>query len=156
MVFNNKVLIIGYGSVARSVFPILLKHVSIPYKNITIIDFADKRRELLPWIRRGIKFCRQKITPINIYRVLSEHVSPGGLIIDLSWNIDCLAMLGWCHDNRVMYVNTSVEEWDPYTDIHKKTPFRKSLYYRKREIKRMISRWRDPMTTAIQIGRAHV
>ncbi len=39
--FKNKVLIIGYGSVSKCTIPILLKHIKIPYKNITIIDFVD-------------------------------------------------------------------------------------------------------------------
>ena len=149
MIFKNKVLIVGYGSVARCVLPLLLKHISIQYKNITIIDCADKRRDLSPWIRRGIKFSQEKITPLNISRILSEHVSPGGIIIDLSWNIDCIGMLGWCHENKVLYINTSVEEWDPYADIRNKTPFQKSLYYRQKEIRKIVSRWKYPAMTAI-------
>ena len=41
MKFDGQVLIIGYGSVARCTLPILLKHVKIPYGNITIIDVAQ-------------------------------------------------------------------------------------------------------------------
>jgi len=149
MVFKNKILIIGYGAVARCVFPVLLEHVSTPCKNITVIDFADKRKELSPWIKRGVKYFQERITPININQILSEHVSPGGVIIDLSWNIDCIEMLNWCHENKVLYINTSVEEWDPYADIHKKTPFQKSLYYRQKEIQKTTSRWKGPMTTAV-------
>jgi len=52
------------------------------------------------------------------------------MIIDLSWNIDSLDMLSWCHENKVLYVNTSVEEWDPYANIEKKTPLEKSLYFK--------------------------
>ena len=46
MEFNNNVLIIGYGAVARCTLPVLLKHVNIPFENITIIDFEDKAKEL--------------------------------------------------------------------------------------------------------------
>jgi len=149
IVFKNKILIIGYGSVAKCVLPILLKHISTPLKNITVVDFVDKRKELAPWIKRGLKFFQEKITPINVAQILSAHVSPGGLIIDLSWNIDCVVMLNWCHDNQVLYINTSVEEWDPYAEIHTKTPFQKSLYYRQKEIQTITSRWKNPLTTAV-------
>ncbi len=149
MIFKNKVLMIGYGSVARCVLPVLLDHVSIPYKNITIVDLVDKRKELSPWIKRGINFFQERITPLNISQILSRHVSPGGLIIDLSWNIDCIEMLSWCHENKVLYINTSVEEWDPYADIHSKTPFEKSLYYRQKEIQKVTSGWKSPVTTAV-------
>ncbi len=149
MVFKNKVLIIGFGSVARCLLPVLLKNISLPYKNITIVDFIDKKQELLPWIKRGIKFVQEKMTPLNISKVLSEHVSAGGLIIDVSWNIDCIEMLSWCHENKVLYINTSVEEWDPYADVHNKSPFQKSLYYRQKGIQKATSRWKGSMTTSV-------
>jgi len=77
--FRNKVLIIGYGSVSKCTLPILLKHVKIPYENITIIDFEDKSKELKPYTDRGIKFFRRRITPEELDHILSEYVSPGGL-----------------------------------------------------------------------------
>ena len=149
MKFKNKVLMIGYGSVAKCTLPILLKHIDIPCKNITIIDFLDKRKELNGWIKKGVKFYQERITPINITQILSKHVSPGGLVIDLAWNIECLDMLSWCHDNKVFYINTSVEEWDPYANIHKKTPFQKSLYYKQMQIRDMVLRWDSASTTAV-------
>ena len=42
MDFRNKVLIIGYGAVSKCTLPILLRHVTIPLENITIIDFKNK------------------------------------------------------------------------------------------------------------------
>jgi len=149
MQFKNKVLIIGYGSVSRCTLPILMRHIKIPYRNITIIDFVDKRKALKPWTDKGIKFYPVKITPINIAQVLAKYVSAGGLIIDLAWNINCNDILTWCHDNKVLYVNTSIEEWDPYSDIHKKTPFEKSLYFRHMSLRKMIAKWNDHSTTAV-------
>jgi len=147
--FKNKILMIGCGSVGKCVLPILLKHIDVPLKNITVVDFADKRELLKPWMRRGLKYSQERITPINVTKVLAKHVSSGGLIIDLSWNIDCLEMLGWCHDNKVHYINTSVEEWDPYAAIHQKSPFKKSLYFKQMEIRSMVSRWNNGSITAV-------
>ncbi|HUW86348.1 MAG TPA: saccharopine dehydrogenase NADP-binding domain-containing protein [Methanoregula sp.] len=109
MNFDNKVLIIGYGSVARCTLPILLRHVNIPLENLTIIDFIDKAHDLKAWTSGGLRFFKRKVTPDNLSQILSEYLSPGGLLIDLAWNIDCCEMVQWCHDNNVMYVNTSVE-----------------------------------------------
>jgi homospermidine synthase len=140
---------IGFGSVAKCALPILLKHLRIPYKNITVIDFADKRKELAPWIKKGIRYSQERITPVNVARTLSKYVSPGGMIIDLAWNIDTIDMLSWCHDNKVFYVNTSVEEWDPYANIDKKTPLEKSLYFKQMEIRKMTSSWNHDGITAV-------
>lgn len=147
--FNQKLLCIGFGSVGRCALPVLLEHIRIPYKNITVLDFVDKRKELAPWLKKGVRFAQERITPINVARTLSKHVSSGGMIIDLAWNIDSLDMLSWCHENKVFYVNTSVEEWDPYANIEKKTPFEKSLYFKQMAIRKMIAQWNDGATTAI-------
>ena len=147
--FKNKVLIIGYGSVSHCTLPILFKHIRIPYKNITLIDFADKREEMREWTKKGIKYFREKITPLNMARVLGKYVSSGGLIIDLAWNISCIDILTWCHDNHVLYINTSIEEWDPYANIHNKSPLEKSLYYRHMELRQVTSKWENSATTAI-------
>jgi len=152
MEFNNKVLMIGFGSVGKCALPILLKHIDIPYKKITVVDFVDKRKDLAPWIRKGIKYSQERITPINVYKILSKYVSAGGLVVDLSWNIDSLDMLSWCHDNKVLYVNTSIEEWDPYANIEKKTPFEKSLYFKHMELRSMISKWAGSTTAVLDHG----
>lgn len=149
MIFKNKALFVGYGSVAKCALPVFLKHVDIPYANITVVDFADKREALRPWIKKGVRYSQERITPVNIAKVLSKYVSPGGLVIDLSWNIECMDMLNWCHDNKVLYINTSVEEWDPYAAIHTRSPFKKSLYYKQMEIRNMVSKWNDGSITAV-------
>jgi len=61
--FRNKVLILGYGSVSRCTIPILLRHIKIPLGNITVLDFADVRKDIKIWTDRGVKYYRTRITP---------------------------------------------------------------------------------------------
>ncbi len=70
--FNNKVLVIGYGSVAKCALPIFFKHVKVPHKNVTVIDFVDQREALKTWTKKGVKYFQNKITPINLSRELSK------------------------------------------------------------------------------------
>ena len=60
-------------------------------------------------------------------------------MIDLAWNIDCLEILQFCHDRGVLYVNTSVEVWDPYDGGDHKHPTTRTLYWRHMNIRRMIA-----------------
>jgi homospermidine synthase len=148
--FGRKVLIIGYGSVSKCTLPLLFKHVKIPYKNVTVMDFVDQRRALAGWTRKGVNYVQRRITPTNMAQEFAKYAGPGGLIIDLAWNIGCIDILTWCHDNGVLYVNTSVEEWDPYAGIHLKTPYQKSLYHRQMAIRDMVSKWDgNRATTAV-------
>ncbi len=147
--FKNKVLVIGYGSVSRCMLPLLFKHIDVPFKNVTVIDFADMHTAIKQWTDKGVSYFQEKITPINMAQVLAKHVGAGGIIIDLGWNIGCRDIVTWCHDNSVLYVNTSVEDWDPYANIHEKTPLEKSLYYRQMMLRDMVSKWNGDAPTAV-------
>jgi homospermidine synthase len=150
--FKNKVLIIGYGAVSKCTLPILLRHINIPLENITIIDFKNKSQDLKAWTTRGLRFFRQKVTPKNLDRILSEHLSAGGLLIDLAWNIDCCDILQWCHDHDVLYVNTSVEVWDPESKRFTASPYEKSLYFRQMNLKELTKDWDNAATCIVDHG----
>jgi len=150
--FKNKVLIIGYGAVCKCMFPILLRHVNIPLENITIIDFKDKSKDLKAWTTRGLRFFKKKITPGNLSQTLEEYLAPGGLLIDVAWNIDCCEVVQWCHDHDVLYVNTSVEAWDPDAAITTASPYEKTLYFRQMRLMDLTRDWEDATTCVVDHG----
>ena len=150
--FNNKILIIGYGSVSQCTLPVLLDKIEIPLKNITIIDFEDKSKSLTKYTEMGLEYVCEKITPENLDHVLSKYVGNGGLLIDLAWNIGANDIIKWCHDHEVLYVNTSVELWDPNEGIYTKSPFEKSLYWRQMQLRELSRDWKDAPTAVIDHG----
>src|ERR1700690_3670126 len=147
--FANRVLFVGFGAVARCTLPILIKHLSIDLKRTTIIDFEPNADALKPWIKQGVTFIEDRVTQKKLGSLLGQHVSAGDLLIDLAWNIDCREILQWCHDRGVLYVNTSVELWDPYAGAENKHPTERTLYWRHMNLRRMISKWSDPGPTAV-------
>jgi len=147
--FNKRILIVGYGAVSQCTLPILVKHLKIPFENITVMDFEDKSKELAPWIKKGIRWVRKRITEDNMSSVLAKYLKAGDLLIDLAWNIDCCEILQWCHDRGVLYVNTSVELWDPYAGAPNKPPQERTLYWRHMNIRRMKDKWSQPGPTAV-------
>src|SRR3989338_1560070 len=150
--FNHKILIVGYGSVSQCTLPILLEKVNVPLRNITIIDFEDKSKALKKYTSKGLKYLRVKITKQNMSKVLSANVDKGGLLIDLAWNIGCNDIVKWCHDHEVLYVNTSVEQWDPMAGIDKKSPFEKSLYFRQMQLRELSKNWKNATTAVVDHG----
>ncbi len=147
--FDKKILMVGYGSVAQCALPILVKHLELPLRNITVLDFEDKAGDLKEWTDRGVNCVRDRITPENLGALLGEHVGEGDLLIDLAWNIECTEILQWCHDNGVLYINTSVEMWDPYAGAERQPPTRRTLYWRHMRIREMTARWKKPGPTAV-------
>ncbi|MDO8724734.1 MAG: saccharopine dehydrogenase NADP-binding domain-containing protein [Candidatus Methanoperedens sp.] len=150
--FNNKILIIGYGSVSQCTLPILIDTLDVPLKNITLIDFEDKSKALKKYTAQGLNFVREKITPENIDHVLSKYLDNGGLLIDLAWNIGAKDIIKWCHDHEVLYVNTSVEVWDPDEGIYSKSPYEKSLYWRQMQLLELSRDWKNAPTAVIDHG----
>jgi homospermidine synthase len=147
--FRNRVLFVGYGAVAQCTLPILVKNLDVPCKNITVMDFEDRREALQSWLRRGVQFAQKRVTRGNLGTLLGKHVGAGDVIIDLAWNIDCCEILQWCHDHGVLYVNTSVELWDPYENAKNSPPQKMTLYWRHMKIRRMTAKWRTPGPTAV-------
>lgn len=84
--------------------------------------------------------------------ILSEFLASGGLLIDLAWNIDCCEMVTWCHDHEVLYVNTSVEQWDPTDGMYTKSPFEKSLYFRQMKLREISQHWTNSSTAVLDHG----
>ena len=150
--FDGRVLITGFGVVARATLPMLLKHVRMPLHNITVIDFADREEALRPWIAKGLRFVRERVTPTNLPRLLSTYVGRGGLIIDLAWSIDCFDILEWAHNNEVLYVNASLESWDMAGEDMHKSALDKSLYARYERLLRIAAKWAQTTTAVIDHG----
>ena len=150
--FSNKILIIGYGSVSQCTLPILLDKLDVPLENITLIDFEDKSKALKKYTNQGLTFVREKITPKNLDQVLSQYMENEGMIIDLSWNIDANDIIKWCHDHNVLYVNTSVEVWDPEEGFLTRSLLEKSLYLRQMKLLELSRDWKDAPTAVVDHG----
>ncbi|MBI5724467.1 MAG: homospermidine synthase [Planctomycetes bacterium] len=147
--FDKKILMVGYGSVAQCTLPIVLKLMKVAPKNITVMDFEDKAGDLKKFTAKGVNWVRQKITGENLGSLLGKYLSAGDLLIDLAWNIDACEILQWCHDHGVLYVNTSVEVWDPYRGAEKKPPTEKTLYWRHINLRKMASGWKSKGPSAV-------
>lgn len=150
--FDNKILIVGYGSVSQCTLPILMDKIDVPLENITIIDFEDKSKDLKRYTDKGLKYVCIKITKENLSQVLPKYVGNGGLLIDLAWNIGANDIIKWCHDYNVLYVNTSVERWDPNEGIYTKSPYEKSLYWRQMQLIDISRGWKNSVTAVIDHG----
>ncbi|MFM8966241.1 MAG: saccharopine dehydrogenase NADP-binding domain-containing protein [Actinomycetota bacterium] len=146
--FTNKVLILGAGSVSQSVLPLLIEHL-VDAKQITIMDQRDNRSRVQGALNQGATYVQDQINRGNLDAQLSKYLKAGDFLLDLAWNIDANTILQWCHDHGVLYLNTSIEEWDPYEGGSNKHPLERTLYYRHMRMRDMKSRWTKTGATAI-------
>jgi len=146
--FEKRVLLLGCGAVGQCALPLLIKHLQVAPAKVTVMDFEDRRNVIREWTAKGVTFIQERITPENLGSLLGRQLGEGDLLVDLAWNIDCCEILQWGHDHGVLYVNTSVELWNPY-DAGSKPPTERTLYWRHMNIRRMTEGWRTPGPTAV-------
>ena len=132
----RRVLILGCGSVAQCLLPLLLEHFSLDPTSVTVLESRDSAGRIAEAIGRGVHYQRAQITPDNLDATLAAHLGDGDLLIDLAWNIDLTELLDWCRENNVRYLNTSVEVWDPYDDAATTPPHDRTLYVRHMALRR--------------------
>ena len=143
--FQNRVLVLGAGSVSQTLVPLMLKEKTVDPKQITIVDKLDIRHRFQSSIDAGVTYIIDELKRSNIREFLSKYLKKGDFLIDLAWNIDANEIIGWAHDNDVIYLNTSLEMWDPNSDPASRPPQDKTLYTRHMKLRKLT-----------EIGRAHV
>ena len=146
--FQGRILVLGAGSVAQCAIPLLLEHL-VDAKQMTIVDQRDNRSRVKGALNSGATYIQDQVTKENLSSFLSQHLNAGDFLLDLAWNIDANAIMQWAHDNDVLYLNTSVEEWDPYGDASKRNPLDRTLYVRHMRLREMKSKWTKIGATAI-------
>jgi homospermidine synthase len=137
----SRVLILGCGSVAQCLLPLLLDHFDLDPSTVTVLESRDNRERIADSISRGVHYEQFTITPENLDATLSRHLSDGDLLIDLAWNIDLAELLIWCRSRGVRYLNTSSEVWDPYDDATTVPPPQRTLYFRHMALRRLVASW---------------
>jgi len=124
--FSGRLLMLGCGSIGQGVMPLLLRHIDMPAKNISILT-ADHRGSAVA-AAFGIA---EEILPLNRenYRdVLATRLEKGDFLLNLSVDISSVALIKLCRALGVLYLDTCVEPWaGGYTDLSL-TPSQRSNY----------------------------
>ena len=139
---------LGGGSVAQTVVPLLIKH-EVQAHQITIVDKRDTRERFKESIAQGATFIIDELTQHNISQFLSKYLTAGDFLLDLAWNIDANEIIEWAHDHGVIYLNTSLEEWDPYSAAVSRNPTERTLYWRHMKLRKLTDTWGGAGPTAI-------
>lgn len=147
--FDGRILLLGSGSVSQCLQPLLLRHLDMDFSRLTIMDFEDRRDEIAATLDRGVRYVQERITPENLDPVLGSQLGPGDVLLNLSWNIETGDIIEWCQEHGVLYVDTSVEQWDPYQDAATMPPTERTLYARHMELRRRSAGWDPHGPTAV-------
>ena len=113
--FSGKLLIIGFGSIGQGVLPLILRHIGMDKKKISIIAADNLGEEVAR--KEGIPFAIKPLTPDNYQQVLDTYLGKGDFLLNLSVDVSSLALIEYCRERNILYLDTVVEPWlGGYTD----------------------------------------
>ena len=115
IVFKNKILIIGCGSIGTALLPLLIKFIVMPPSNITICDKnANRFAKISQFVFQGVKTKHIKITKENATKLIIDELGFGqdDLIIDASYEINTEYMFNLCSSYGISFINSAVEIWE--------------------------------------------
>lgn len=115
--FNNKIILIGFGSIGQAVMPLLIKELGVSSEQIVVITADNAGEDVAEAFNLEVKICA--LSQKNYEAVLKEYLTPGNFLINLSVDVSSLALIKLCQKNDVFYIDTCIEPWKGgYTDLN--------------------------------------
>lgn len=118
--FQSSILMIGCGGLGKCLLELNLVCGFIPktyrkknMKNIIIIEPNNLSFEEYPFLKKyNIKHIQISLTKENIKDILNKLIPNNIIVLDVSIGINALEVVKICNRYNVMYVNTSLENWE--------------------------------------------
>jgi len=103
-----KIVLIGYGSVGQALTPMLRRHFPAV---ASLHAFAADARGSAVAQQYGVLFTLLPLTADNFQGILAPILAPGDLLVNVAVDVASLALIMWCREHAVMYLDTCLEPW---------------------------------------------
>jgi homospermidine synthase len=113
--FGGRLVMLGFGSIGQGVLPLLLNRLRLSPQQILVI--SPGRSSMAVAEQRGVATLTERIDAENLAAVLGSSLRPGDFLLNLSVDVSSIALVAWCQDAGVLYLDTCIEPWaGGYTD----------------------------------------
>lgn len=124
--FQGKLLIVGFGSIGTGVLPLILRHIDMPRKNISVITGDKRGAEIAK--KEKIAFRVEPLTKQNFKKIIDAHLGAGDFLLNLSVDVSSLEVIAHCQERGILYLDTVVEPWaggyaDPKLTLSEKSNY---------------------------------
>jgi homospermidine synthase len=140
--FKGPIIMIGFGSIGRGTLPLLLRHLSLDRRKLTIIDPDEANKYIAD--KEGLTFVTLAITRENYVDTLRPLITQGpgqALIVNLSVDTSSVDIMKLAMDSGALYIDTVVEPWPGFYDNPKLTPSQRSNYALREGVMKLKARY---------------
>lgn len=141
--FKNKIVILGYGLVGKSVLRLLKEEIVFDFKKLLIIE--QNKDDLDQFLFEGgakENFIVAKVTFDNYQDIYAKYLKQGDVLLDFSEGVKNIDSFSWCLDHGVFYLSTSESCWP-----HEDDSF--SLYEHFKKIKKLRKKYKNGYPSAV-------
>ncbi len=109
--WKGPIIMIGFGSIGHGTLPLILRHLTVDPKQISVIDPSTEWKHLAD--KQGVNFQQTALTKENHKDVMRPLLSTGGqpLIVNLSVDVSSLDMMRVAREAGALYIDTVIEPW---------------------------------------------
>ncbi|HEF4758520.1 TPA: saccharopine dehydrogenase NADP-binding domain-containing protein [Pseudomonas putida] len=106
---TDRIVIVGFGSIAQALLPLLTKHY-----NAEIIIFDKETDELRKNIatEHSANLNRMLISEENFRETLSPLLNSSSFLLNLAVSVSSIALIELAQQHRAIYLDTCIEPWD--------------------------------------------
>ena len=131
--FTGDIVMVGCSSIGQAVLPLLVRDLGIELARLTVVT-ADRRGQSLA-DGLGVRFALAALTPDNLAEVMGRYLKAGDFLLNLSVEVDSLALLRCASQLGALYLDTGIEPWPGgYTDPNLTPSERSSQAFRARAL----------------------
>lgn len=103
-------LLVGFGCIGQALTPLLRQLKPFADARISAIAASDDGAAIAA--AYGVNLSVLPLSPGNLEHELASRLRCGDLLINVSVNVASAAMIRWCGENGVLYLDTCVEPWE--------------------------------------------
>jgi len=107
--FPGRVVLLGFGCVGQASLPLLLRHLTLEPGRVLALSADGRGQDVAR--RFGVRLERQRVTPRNLGAVLGKCLASGDFLVNLSVDVSSAALIEWCREHGVLYLDTCIEPW---------------------------------------------
>ena len=130
--FPGPIVILGFGSIGQGMLPVMLRDLDIQPSQVAIIAKDADGAEIAS--EYGAAHVVQALTRKNYEAVLDRYLAGGGFLLNVSVEVESLALMKYCGKRGVLYLDTVTEPWAGRSEDPSLSASRRSNYALREEV----------------------